>query len=202
MRICRSFGEACERAGLPVRDPEWMHGAPALDERRALIRSYQSGGMGTEQYLRAMADATGGRYSVEEARQIHDAWLVEEYPGVLALVEALNAAPAITTACLSNTNERHWLALAADDSTAYPSVARLAHRFASHLVRVSKPEPGIYRHAERELGAEASDILFFDDLSANVLAARSLGWRAEVVDPEDSPAEQMARYLERHGIAL
>jgi putative hydrolase of the HAD superfamily len=202
VRICRSFAEACERAGVPLRDPEWMQSDDAIAARSLLVDAYQRGAMTSEQYLLGMAEAMRGCYSPKELELVHDAWLVEEYSGMLDLVARLDSLPGITTACLSNTNERHWSVLAEGGSTDFPSVTRLRHRFASHLIRSSKPDAEIYLHAERGLRARGAEILFFDDLAHNVDAARSRGWRAELVDPEGSPAEQMASYLRAQGIVL
>jgi HAD superfamily hydrolase (TIGR01509 family) len=147
-----------------------------------------------------MAEAMGGRYTVEEVERVHDAWLVEEYRGVFELIEVLNATPGVETACLSNTNERHWSALAGRARSVFPSVKKLAHRFASHLVRSSKPEAAIYQHAERGLAVDGGEIVFFDDLPANVRAAQAQGWRAELVDPDGAPAEQMVGFLHAHRV--
>ena len=176
-----------------------MSSEAALKARRSPVDAYQRGELSTAEYIARMAEATGGRYSADEVLRIHDAWLAEEYPGVFELVDLLNGTKTVTTACLSNTNERHWTALAGR-AGAFPSVLRLRRLFASHLVGVSKPDPGIYQHAERELGVAGHQILFFDDLASNVEAARRAGWLAERVDPEGSTAEQMKRHLEHHGV--
>jgi hypothetical protein len=49
-----------------------------------------------------------GTYSPAEFERIHDAWLIEEYPGVDRLVADLIASPRVDTAMLSNTNALHW----------------------------------------------------------------------------------------------
>lgn len=202
VRICRSFGEACARAGLPLRDADFMQSEAALEGRRALMHEYQLGVLSSERYFDQLAEATRGRYSADEVRRIHDAWLLDEYPGLPRLVEVLNAFPAITTACLSNTNERHWSDLADGSRGCFPTFSRLERRFASHLVGACKPDPDIYEYAERELGAEPEEILFFDDHVQNVEAARDRGWRAEHIDSERGPAEQMARHLVAHGVPV
>ena len=194
------FAEACQRSGVPFRDADWMMTDEALSRRRAIIDSYQRGSLSTPGYFAALAAATEGRYTAVELEQVHDAWLVEEYQGVLDLIGALNEQPDLVTACLSNTNERHWRALAPSAPGSYPSVANLRQRLASHIIGKSKPDPRIYSHAERELGVRGSDILFFDDLATNVNAAREQGWRAERVDPKERTAEQMASHLAAHGV--
>jgi len=40
-----------------------------------------------------------------------------------------------------------------------------------------KPDPALYRHAEARLGAAGAELVFVDDVEANVETARALGWR-------------------------
>ena len=44
---------------------------------------------------------------------------------------------------------------------------------------VAKPHQDFYRLVARELGHACDELLFFDDLEANVEAARTAGWVAE-----------------------
>ena len=50
----------------------------------------------------------------------------------------------------------------------------------SGLHKLHKPEEAIYRLAEQEMGLPPGRLLFLDDTEANVAAARSFGWRAEI----------------------
>ncbi|UIX33491.1 HAD family hydrolase [Streptomyces sp. GQFP] len=45
---------------------------------------------------------------------------------------------------------------------------------------LKKPDPLVYRAADRLLGRAPSDVVFFDDRPENVEAARAHGWRAHV----------------------
>jgi HAD superfamily hydrolase (TIGR01509 family) len=202
VRICRSFAEACERAGLEVRDGQWLAGELALSRRRAIIDDYQRGSLSSADYFARMSAAVEERYTVAELEQVHDAWLMEEYEGVRELVEALNAMPGVRTACLSNTNERHWGLLAPAQPGRYPSVGGLKHRFASHLLGANKPEPAAYARTRMDLGVDPDQILFFDDLEENVASAIEQGWHAEQIDSRSQPVHQMLRALETHEIAV
>lgn len=53
----------------------------------------------------------------------------------------------------------------------------------SALEKLYKPERPIYELAEKRMGIPASRLLFVDDTPANVAAARSYGWRAELYPP-------------------
>jgi HAD superfamily hydrolase (TIGR01493 family) len=48
----------------------------------------------------------------------------------------------------------------------------------SHEVAVAKPDPAVYRLTEERLGVQPDEIVFVDDVSGNVDAARARGWHA------------------------
>ena len=78
---------------------------------------------------------------------------------------------------------------------------RLTHAFASHLLRLRKPDDAIYAHVERATGARPDRILFFDDVEENVAGALRRGWRAHRVDPApDDPLPQVRAALRSHGL--
>ena len=120
------------------------------------------------------------------------------FVGIDALIERL-AGARVDTACLSNTNGRHWSTL--HRVPAYEAVRRLDHHFASHLIGIMKPDERIYRHVEDRTGCPACSILFFDDNEANIRAATERGWQTCMIDPEDEPAQRMTEHLESAGIA-
>jgi putative hydrolase of the HAD superfamily len=75
-------------------------------------------------------------------------------------------------ALLSNTPEP----LAATmESAAW--AGHFAHHFYSCRLRLTKPDPAIFRHVLTELGAAATDVTFVDDRPENIDSARKLGIR-------------------------
>ncbi len=194
MRICRSWSEGCEAAGLDVRDGvdaaaiHWL----------AAARQYEIGEMDCNTFFVAVSEAMDGLYSAHEAQLVHDAWLLGEYAGVDAVIAELHAI-GITTGVLSNTNHRHWEQMEREHKT--PWLCRHVH--ASHLLGVAKPNEAIFRAFERAVGIasdERDTILFFDDLAHNVEAARNAGWRAERIDHAGDPASQIRAHAAVHGV--
>ena len=128
VRICRSWGEACALAKLPIRslggfEPEEWH-----ERRGVAVDAYQRGAMSCRDYFQALSETTDGAYTPDEVERIHRAWTREEYPGVQRLIAELNTLPGVTTACLSNTNHAHWQRLSGDDARGeYPAVRSLRH---------------------------------------------------------------------------
>jgi len=201
LRICRSWDEGCERAGVPVRTG--AGDVESVVRRRELSARYQRGEIDDTAFCAGVAEATGGRYSPEEVALIHDAWMIEEYKGVHEVVGELARAGRAHTGMLSNTNHRHWSRhLPGEDGTPpeFPTPSLLTHRHASHLMGLAKPDPGIYKRFERETGFAGTRILFFDDLEDNIASARDAGWHAELIDHAGDTADQIATHLARYGL--
>lgn len=199
VRICRSWQERCERAGIPFR---WGSETEAdSQERRAVHAEFERGRMSPEAYFKALATSTDGLYTPEELHAIHVAWIAEEYPGVRSLVRALREVPAVSTGLLSNTNAVHWMtpSMTGDAGSA---VSGIDHPHASHMLGLTKPGAEIYRAFEQETGFESSAILFFDDMPENVDAARAAGWTAERIDHTGDTAAQVVGHLAAHGVRL
>ena len=199
LRICRGFEQGCAQAGLDVRPAAMTPDRVAA--RRAIAQSYQRGEIDCDTWAVRVSEATGGVYTPLEIQQIHDAWLIAEYPGVAQLIDDLHAA-GTPTGLLSNTNARHWARhLPGGTGEAdFPTIGMLRHRHASHLLGHAKPDEAIYRAFERETDHKAGELLFFDDLLENIEQARGCGWLAHQIDHEGDTAEQMRTALKRFGV--
>lgn len=199
VRICRSWAEACEACGLPLRGADWQSSEHWQARRKAVVDDYQRGRLECQTYYRALSAAVDGLYSPAEVEAIHAAWTREEYPGVRALVRELNELEGVTTACLSNTNHAHWLRLDGSDGRCeYPAVQLLEKRLASHQLQLLKPETAVYAAADAAFSAltpAPTRVVFFDDLPENVEAARRHGWRAHLVDPHADTNRQLRDVL-------
>jgi FMN phosphatase YigB (HAD superfamily) len=66
----------------------------------------------------------------------------------------------------------------------------------SHEVGLAKPDPAAYDLLARRLGVEAGEVLFLDDVEANVVAARALGWHAVLHRDTSSSIAEMERIIE------
>ena len=189
VRICHSWAEAAERAGVPNLmkfDDQAVPQAvlPALC-------AYEVGRMDTQTFAARLADLSDG-HTPEHIHAIIEAWLIEMYDGVDDLLVEL-AESGLATACLSNTNQRHWQMMA--QRPGYEPMGRLTHKFASHLARCRKPDRGIYEYLETHAAVAPQRIVFFDDVPANIAAAESRGWQGCLIDPHADPVAQMRRHL-------
>lgn len=194
VRICRSWEEGCAAAGVTV--PRSRRLDPTDYQLwHALTMLHQAGRMRLSHYAERVSRLFDGEISPDEVAAIHHAWMFEEYDGIGAVIDAVHASGR-KTAALSNTTDEHWVRL-----EAFPTISRLHWRLASHQLGLCKPDPAIYRAAERRVGCRGGAILFFDDLEENVLAARAAGWQAECIDPLAPTAPQILDVLDRYGVA-
>ena len=122
-------------------------------------------------------------------------WLKDPMPGMIELAGSLKT-KGFKTACLSNTSHMHWDMMHDSTSEHYLALDHiLDHCFASHLVGIMKPAPGIYEHVEQATGHLPSQILFFDDNHDNIAAANDRGWNAVLITQDKPVLEQVEKAL-------
>lgn len=66
----------------------------------------------------------------------------------------------------------------------------------SHEVGLAKPDPAAYELVTGRLGVEAGEVLFLDDVEANVVAAQALGWHAVLHRDTAASIAEMERIIE------
>ncbi len=194
IRICRSWEEGCVRAGFTMRCA--VKREATAERRRELGSAFQTGRIDLNAYARSLSEILESAYSPSEIVAIHREWIIGEYDGVGAVIDSIHRAN-LRTACLSNTDQAHWLQMAD-----VPVLAKLHTRMPSHLLGLQKPDPAIFRDAERRLDTRGNAILFFDDLEENVQAARAAGWRAVQVNPIARTDAQIVNALRREGLMI
>jgi HAD superfamily hydrolase (TIGR01509 family) len=113
-------------------------------------------------------------------------WSRRVLPGARELLEALR--PHYRLAALSNSNELHW----ERNTNELRIIELFEFAISSHQVGLCKPHPHIYKVAiDRARVSSPDAIVFFDDLAANVEAARAAGMRAFQVRGVDQLRERL-----------
>jgi glucose-1-phosphatase len=107
---------------------------------------------------------------------------------VLEIIRPLSARRKI--ACFSNTHALHWNHMLAN----YQSFKFFHHTVASHLINAVKPDPKAFDIACRQLEAAPSECLLVDDVSANVEAARKVGWHSIQFKGATALKEELQEY--------
>ncbi|GGK75821.1 HAD family hydrolase [Amphritea balenae] len=102
-------------------------------------------------------------------------WPIRIYPELPALLIELRQC--FQLAVLSNTNELHYPRLFNEFSLErYFDTDQI---FASHLIRLAKPDPAAFDYVLEQLQIEPEQVLFLDDMEENVTTARRLGMKAQ-----------------------
>ncbi len=190
IRICRSWAEVFERSGIPPTD--------ALDDEQVFQSNnlYEIGQMDTDELVDHLT-RLAPQFTVDQALVLIGQWLVEPYPGIAELVDQVTQT-GIATACLSNTNPRHWQTMLTDPR--YRAIPMLQHHITSFAAGTMKPHAGIYEALEQTVDVAPDRILFFDDHEPNLAVARKRGWQGCLVDHAGDTAAQMVDCLRTVGV--
>ncbi len=120
-------------------------------------------------------------------------WTRRVLPGAKDLLAELR--PHYRLAALSNSNELHW----ERNIHELRIVELFEFAISSRQVGLFKPQPEIYRVAlDRAKVSSPEAVMFFDDLEANVEAARSVGLQARRV----RGVEELRRQLKADGLLV
>jgi len=193
LRCVDGWAHACERVDLPMCETlaQTEHRDTIIDASNRM----EVGEITPRQFAEHIAAVSS--YTSDQAMRVLDAWLLELYPRIDALLQRVLAAE-VTVALLSNTNDAHWQIVESDPR--YAPVLEIPHRFASHQVGARKPDAKVYQHVEKQLGVDPQSILFFDDREENLTAAVWQHWHSESIDPRGDTATQIEKYLVRYGV--
>ena len=162
--------------------PDLLEEAPPLDElRRRLLSSpailaFERGQITADDFARQFLAEWRLGLEPEAFIALFRSWNRAPLEGAHELLARLR--PRHRLACLSNTNELHW----EDILDGHGLRPCFDHHYASHLLRLAKPDPEIYSFVAEDLGCTAADVVFFDDSPENVEGARRIGMAAHQVD--------------------
>ncbi len=107
-------------------------------------------------------------------------------------------APHYPLAIISNTNDAHIT----HAEEVYSFFSLFPARIYSHRVGAMKPQPEIYQAAREAVGnPDPTEMLFIDDLEANIVGAVALGWQTIHLRPDVNLRESLASY-ELRGLDL
>jgi putative hydrolase of the HAD superfamily len=199
IQTCDDWRHACRYAGIALPENALELNDAEHAAMEAVIARYDTGKITVQTFCHEIAPLRG--LTPEQALKTHDVFLRGPYPGATKLLADLARAN-LKTACLSNTSDHHWRQMLDPASPNFMSLDRLTWRFASHLIGVMKPHSDIYEHVERTTKIPATKIAFFDDLQANIAAARQRGWNAYQIRADSDPIAQVRSQLREHGLRV
>ncbi|CNI62212.1 glucose-1-phosphatase [Yersinia mollaretii] len=150
-----------------------------------VFQQHERGEVSDEDFARQLSDEMGVSLSFEQFAEGWQAVFVALRPEVIAIMHKLRE-EGHRVVVLSNTNRlhcNHW-------PQHYPEVAAAAdHLYLSQDLGMRKPEARIYQHVLSAENTPAEQAVFFDDVEANIVAARIEGITAiHVTDRKVIPA--------------
>ncbi|WP_145592464.1 glucose-1-phosphatase [Yersinia bercovieri] len=150
-----------------------------------VFQQHERGEISDEEFARQLSDEMGVSLSFEQFAEGWQAVFVALRPEVIAIMHKLRE-EGHRVVVLSNTNRlhcNHW-------PQHYPEVATVAdHMYLSQDLGMRKPEARIYQHVLNAESTPAEQAIFFDDVEANIVAARIEGITAiHVTDRTVIPA--------------
>lgn len=165
-----------------------------LNEVFAAESLYMEGGDGFPDALSDVLRRWRVSAAVEEALALWND--IEVDAGVLGVVQQLRA-NGLTVALATNQQSVRARYM----REALPYQASFDECFYSCFIGAAKPRLQFFQATLLALGADPEEVLFVDDLVANVEGAVKLGLRGEVF-PHSAGATELLRRLSRHGVAV
>ncbi|CRY83601.1 glucose-1-phosphatase [Yersinia intermedia] len=150
-----------------------------------VFQQHERGEVSDEEFAHQLSDEMGLSLSFEQFAEGWQAVFVALRPEVITIMQKLRE-EGHRVVVLSNTNRlhcNHW-------PQYYPEVAAAAdHMYLSQDLGMRKPEARIYQHVLNAENIPADQAVFFDDVEANIVAARIVGITAiHVTDRKVIPA--------------
>jgi HAD superfamily hydrolase (TIGR01509 family) len=128
------------------------------------------------------------RPTSQQVRQFWQDGLGAPYPWVNETLQLL--ARHFRLVALSNTNPFHFQIFSRQQE-----FADFLKIFASHQLKLRKPDPQIYQHVTSALAVRPENILFMDDLLENIESAHALGWQTWHCTDSQKLFQQLPRLL-------
>lgn len=138
---------------------------------RVLTDQYERGIRTTNEYFASLRSNFENRFDVVTLEKAFESVLTDPMPGMENLVRRVTTK--LPAALVSNTNEYHFSSVL----PRIPALQYLPNRYLSYEMGALKPYPEFYDYIIRHEQVKPEEMLFIDDLKANVEAATRAGMR-------------------------
>lgn len=146
--------------------------APFRDGYTALTLQYETGYISTNDYLNGLRTVFNNKFTIVQLEQAFSCIIQQPVEGTIDIVKRVSIIH--QTALVSNTNEIHYrLSL-----TKFEGLKILQKHYLSYQLHVMKPARGFYDAIIRDQKIFPSKMLFIDDVTENVKAAKYAGMQA------------------------
>lgn len=140
----------------------WLHSSS--------VRAFESGKTKPRQFANELIEEMDLQVSADDFIAAFTFWPRGLFPGAAELLSELRN-KSYAMACLSNSNELHWPRMMGEMGLSN----LIDEHYSSHQLGMLKPDAEVFDYVTGQLGCSASAILFMDDNTLNVEAARRAG---------------------------
>ncbi|MGA2777320.1 MAG: HAD family phosphatase [Steroidobacteraceae bacterium] len=157
---------------------DWLGGNTSVDElwrmwlQSTPVRQFETGKIDAGRFATGVISEFGLPVNAQQFLSAFAAWPTGLFPGTLEMLARIPRS--YRRAILSNSNDLHWPRVAGEMGLG----AAFDHHFVSHLTGRIKPDADAFEHVVDTLACKPGDVLFLDDNSMNVDAARRFGMQA------------------------
>jgi putative hydrolase of the HAD superfamily len=150
--------------------PEEM--APFTEGYTSFTQQYETGLLSTEKYLNELHAVFNQQFTTERLAQAFSCIIRSPVDGIAEIIQKVSQTH--QTALVSNTNEIHY----SYTQSKVPILTSLQKHYLSYQLHVMKPARGFYDAIIRDQKIFPSKMLFIDDVTENVKAAKYAGMQA------------------------
>lgn len=154
------------------------------------LAEYEKGLISTDRFRDKVAELLGikPKYVIDEA---WNATLLGIKSKMDMIIEELAASYPIYL--LSNTNEIHHKFFAEECDIIF---SQFKHCYFSYQIKMQKPETDIFKFVAKDIKCKPEEILFIDDMPANLEAAASLGFNVRRISDDGDNIYSLHSYLQ------
>jgi len=145
----------------------------------SLYYDFEFGNISAAEFIERTRKLVSGEFSDNEFAAAFCEIFPGTVDGVPELLQELGQQREIF--CLSNTNELHLAHIQQE----FPVMRGFQKVYSSFELRKRKPYPAIYKSIADRIGTETKNLVFFDDVEANVEGARKAGVEAHLFTTVD-----------------
>jgi HAD superfamily hydrolase (TIGR01509 family) len=163
--VLADLGEPAAQMALPISDEQFW----ATWSTSKVVQAFEVGDIGADEFLRRFPQELELTESPEFFLQRFGKWQVNLFPAVDTVIRRISEQCGL--ALLSNINVLHWQRLRGQSEV----FALFEQLFLSFEIGRCKPANDAFEYVLRNVSAPLSNIIYLDDLKANIDSARRLG---------------------------
>jgi putative hydrolase of the HAD superfamily len=164
---------------------------PFAAKVKSASHQFERGELSKDDFFHRLGIIFDGKFATPQLRTAFGSVLTTPIKGMENILT--NMQTRAHTGLVSNTNAHHWEYC----QKTIPAIDRFQAHYLSFKIRAMKPDPMFYSHVLNAEKLPANQILFVDDVEANVAGAERAGMRVHLF----KTVEQLKERLKVFGLA-